>query len=170
MIYTLLQTEVKITINSNFLRFSNSMRNQANHSSRVHCCILSLSVRSQSEKSGRAVSPSAAKDSAQTPDPAWAWASASVFHSEAQTRWSNTHWDEAWASVWERRPSSLLPICHPIHVKNPPAPQGGGRTRLRGERYLLSTFFLSSSSFCFPLLSSFAWTFVIVVIAPEKLQ
>lgn len=108
-------------------------------SSHVHTCILSLSVWIQDQKRSRTVSPSATKDSAQTTAPPSV--PASIFCSEAQTCWSHTCWVEAPASAWEYRPPwfcSLLPLSSPFHVKNPPAPQGGGWIHLWGELYLLS--------------------------------
>lgn len=104
----------------------------------MHRRVISLSVWNQSQKSSKTLSTRASKDSAQTPTPASA--PPPVFCSEAQTCWSNTRWDEAPASVWECRPScffSLLLLSNPVHVKSPPAPQGGGWTHLWGDRYLL---------------------------------
>lgn len=109
----------------------------------THLLYIFISVGSQDQKSRRTLSPSATKDSAQTPPTTSVPASA--FCSEAQTCWSNARWDKAPASVREHRPPSfcfLLPLRSPFHVQSPAAPQGGGWTHLWGER-LLS--FLSAS-------------------------
>lgn len=137
------------------------------HSSHVLYCILSLSVWSEYQKSSKALSPSASKDSAQTPAPASV--PASIFCSETQTCWSNTRWDEAPASAWECRPPcffSLLPLSNPFHVKSPPAPQGGGWTRLWGDHYLvlhIFNFFLLFTS-----LSSFKPLWLLHFLIPKK--
>lgn len=130
------------------------MQNKLHHSSLVRWCVLSLSVWSQYQRSSTTLSPSASKDFAQTPTPAPV--PASIFCSEAQTCWSNTRWDEAPASARECRPPCFLPILplsNPVHVKSPPAPQGGGWTHLWGDHYLL--FHIFNLFLLFMSLSSF---------------
>lgn len=118
----------------------------------MHCCVSFLSVWIQSEKSSRAVSPSATKSTPQTQAPT----PASFFLSKAQTCWSKSYWDTE-SPGESRLPASsfLLSISRPVHVPSAAAPQGGGWTRLWGERrllFLLLYIFLTSCLTFFLLL------------------